>query len=148
MDGESGGLEFAAVGIGINFRGRDQFPAEIASKAAVLEEVTNLPLSRSKVCGAILDEFWDRYHAFSATGETKELLSLYRNHLCMLGPVSYTHLSEEGSIFLSSSAVVFSSNQKIIPWPMELMTQSAAPWRSRMFLTIERPKPVPMAARL
>ena len=58
MDGESGGLEFAAVGIGINFRGRDQFPTEIASKAAVLEEVTNLPLSRSKLCGAILDEFW------------------------------------------------------------------------------------------
>ena len=85
MDGESGGLEFAAVGIGINFRGRDQFPTEIASTAAVLEEVTQLPLSRSKLCGAILDEFWDRYHAFSATGETKELLSRYRSHLCMLG---------------------------------------------------------------
>ncbi|MBC8569269.1 biotin--[acetyl-CoA-carboxylase] ligase [Zongyangia hominis] len=84
LDGESGSLEFAVVGIGLNC-GESVFPPEIASRAASLREVTDKPISRCALCAALLDAFWPRYDAFLAQMDTAALLSDYRQRLCMLG---------------------------------------------------------------
>lgn len=95
MDGESGSLEFAIVGIGLNCGALSGLPPEIASRAATLRQLTDKPISRCVLAAALLDAFWRRYESFLAGMDTQPLLEDYRRHLCMLGQRVRVHSARE-----------------------------------------------------
>lgn len=77
--------ELAVVaGIGLNLRWGTPPPAEIAAKAATLEEVAGRPVDRWDVARAVLRAF-DRWLSVAERGGTPPVLIEYRRRCCTIG---------------------------------------------------------------
>lgn len=83
VDFESGGLEYAVVGIGINIlEPEDDFPEELKNIAtSILGNKNYSPTLRSQLVAEILNNFFEYYY----NSKDKEFLEEYRNRSFLLG---------------------------------------------------------------
>lgn len=85
IEGETGAIDYAVVGIGINLRlDRDALPAEVLAVAGALADFTDIRPRRAALAAAVLRELETVYEPL-ATGDTTVLLDSYRALLCCLG---------------------------------------------------------------
>lgn len=83
IDFESGGLEYAVLGIGINIlKPENDFPVDLKAIAtSILKKETYLPNTKSQLIAEILNNFFQYYYNSS----NKEVLEEYRNRSFLLG---------------------------------------------------------------
>lgn len=83
IEGESGKIEYAVVGIGINLRFSAENHPELANIAAGLYDFCENPPRRAVLLADILHKFELQYHALQ-NGDFLPILDSYRNYLCCL----------------------------------------------------------------
>lgn len=85
IEGETGTIEYAVVGIGVNVRlDRSTLPPALLPIAGALADHTQQPPRRAALAAAILYELEQAYAALQQ-GHTAALLDSYRSRLCWLG---------------------------------------------------------------
>ena len=60
---ETGEIEHIIIGIGINFKQKEEFPEEISDRAGTLFHKEEMDITRNQLIAAILNEFMDIYYA-------------------------------------------------------------------------------------
>ncbi|MDY3617860.1 biotin--[acetyl-CoA-carboxylase] ligase [Agathobaculum sp.] len=89
IEGETGAVGAAVVGIGINLRGNPEWPDEVRKVAGALSDF-GTPPRRAALAAALLKTFEDAY-ALLEQGRADMLLEAYRSRLCCIGrPVTVT----------------------------------------------------------
>lgn len=83
FDMESGGIDYAVVGIGINlFAPKDGFAEEIKPIASsVFESNKEISNAKNRLIASILEEFWKIYKSENKA----EMLSQYKSRSCLIG---------------------------------------------------------------
>lgn len=85
IEGETGAIDYAIVGIGINLRlDRDALPDEVRAVAGALADFTAAPPRRAALAAAVLGALEEAYLTLIA-GDPGSLLDSYRALLCCLG---------------------------------------------------------------
>lgn len=85
IEGESGAVDFAVLGIGVNLRlDRAALPDEVARVAGALSDFSDAVPRRAVLAAAVLSRLEETY-ALVEQGRVGELLAAYRARLCMLG---------------------------------------------------------------
>ncbi|MGE4548651.1 MAG: biotin--[acetyl-CoA-carboxylase] ligase [Intestinibacillus sp.] len=85
IEGETGSVDFAVLGIGINLRlDRDKLPPEVREVAGCLADFCDTPPRRATLASAILNHVEDGYKLLCTEG-AGALIGQYRSLLCMLG---------------------------------------------------------------
>lgn len=85
VEGESGRLQYAVVGAGINLAQKEEdFPPEIRKKAASVLSAGGRLCPRAALVASALEHFFDIYEAY-LNGERESLLARYKGLLMMLG---------------------------------------------------------------
>ncbi len=90
MEGESGGVRFAVVGIGVNVNQEiGDFPPELRDTACSLYSTLGVLYDRNRIAGEITACFFDMYRSLKK--KRKEYMSEYRKRCVTLGKmVEYT----------------------------------------------------------
>lgn len=85
IEGESGAVDFAVLGIGINLRlDRAALPEEVRAVAGALADFSSAVPRRAVLAAAVLNRLEETY-TLVEQGRAAELLADYRARLCMLG---------------------------------------------------------------
>lgn len=85
VEGESGALQYAVVGIGVNVaHTREDFAGELESVATSLAIETGRPISRAALAAAMLEELDGLYDAL-LRGDTRAYLDAYRRDCLTVG---------------------------------------------------------------
>lgn len=85
IEGETGSVDFAVVGVGINlWLDRDNLPSEVRQVAGCLADFCAALPRRAILASAILNQIEDGYKLLCTEG-TGPLIAQYRSLLCMLG---------------------------------------------------------------
>ena len=85
FEGESGAVQYAIVGIGINVNpARQEFSRSVAGMVGALSEELKKPVSRPKLAAAMIEEI-DRAYAALCSGDISEYLASYRKDCMTLG---------------------------------------------------------------
>ena len=85
LEGESGALDYAVIGIGINCNNAaDDFPPELREVATSIELETGRRVVRAKLSAALIEEL-DRLYEALCSGETARYLDAYRRDCLTLG---------------------------------------------------------------
>lgn len=92
LSAERGYIHYVVIGAGVNVL-RQEFPEEIADKAACLEAECGRKVSRSALLARIMSFFEEDYESFAAAGDLSPLLESYNRMLvnldrevCVLDP--------------------------------------------------------------
>ncbi|MBQ4369686.1 MAG: biotin--[Oscillospiraceae bacterium] len=84
FEGETGEAQYLITGMGINVSQKpEDFPEEIRSVAVSLQTVLGHPVSRTRLCAALIKELEAAYEAFLK--EDKSYRTLYRQRCSTLG---------------------------------------------------------------
>lgn len=85
LEGESGALQYAVIGIGINCGNtREDFPPELRDMATSLFLETGRRVQRAALAAALIEEL-DRLYAALQSGRTADYLAAYRRDCLTLG---------------------------------------------------------------
>ncbi len=85
LEGESGALDYAVIGIGINCNNAaEDFPPELREVATSIELETGRRVVRAKLSAALIEEL-DKLYAALCSGETASYLDAYRRDCLTLG---------------------------------------------------------------
>ena len=85
LEGESGALQYAVIGIGINCNNtQEDFPPEIRDVATSLYLETGKRVTRAALAAALIEEL-DKLYAVLQSGETGAYLAAYRRDCLTLG---------------------------------------------------------------
>ena len=85
LEGESGALQYAVIGIGINCNNvREDFPPEISDVATSIFQETGRRVRRAALAAALVEEL-DKLYAALMSGDTSAYLTAYRRDCLTLG---------------------------------------------------------------
>ena len=109
LDFESGCLQYAVIGIGINLcEPKGGFDDEIKEIACGIYEGEQCPSGfKARLCAQIINYFFDRYEDF----ENKEYINVYRQKSNIIGKEVDVHV---GDTVLSGTAVYIDDNANLI----------------------------------
>ncbi len=83
IEAESGSIDYAVVGIGINVK-KMEFPDDIKNIATSLENITSDTYNRNFLIGELLTQLEKNYNKL-ISNDKNELIKTYKNYLSMLG---------------------------------------------------------------
>lgn len=83
IEAESGNIDYAVVGIGINVK-KMKFPDDIKNIATSLENITSDTYNRNVLIGELLTQLEKNYNKL-ISNDKNELIKTYKNYLSMLG---------------------------------------------------------------
>ena len=85
IEGETGAIDYAVVGIGVNLRlDGVELPEDVRAVAGALADFTDQPPRRAVLAAAILEQLEAVYLSLR-DGKTDTVLQAYREHLCYIG---------------------------------------------------------------